>query len=547
MGQGMSKSSETPKEGDRLVAQPSAIESDIPDVQQAQLAGAVEIRAFLETNQNLHDGSAGGDSQESIQIVALDENGKERILAQRPKVPGQNDEPETMDTSTLLAVEAKTNPVAKVIALFRNWIEKLPAGRQKEEYRELSRQQAKELSPEIKDKLTNNELVRRGSEMLAAIEKYQHEQSERRWGQLIGTVQGAGEVAINLAKIADFSAALIKGDKETAEKMGAEFGTSLGKTIVSGIQLFQATDRYLYDVGFSGDYAKPFKDISTAASILNQRWSELPPREQERLKAKIITELVADGLIGMASANTINKSSKFTEMLDIVALEARELANKSKNAGKKAIQSIGATVEEILTPAGDTGLGVKVKIPRDTAEEIRNDTKMLMTGKGWEFASGRLRRTDLGPPRPPYSWPVIDEKFTDEVVRQSTRETCVSAVGEMLCRGKLREVDILDKLGSPADIEKLSEVLGPPWTSQTKKSTSLAEIGKHGSWAAEMLDNAHTSAEKSLHVVVVDGPGAFGNIIIRDPWEGTTYEMRIKDFLRVWTTRSFYRTAEELD
>lgn len=84
-----------------------------------------------------------------------------------------------------------------------------------------------------------------GSGLAAGISQYQYEENQRTWGRLIGTVQGIGEVSENLAKVADFSAALILNDQERAGKMGAEFGQALGETIVSGVKLFAAADRYL--------------------------------------------------------------------------------------------------------------------------------------------------------------------------------------------------------------------------------------------------------------------------------------------------------------
>lgn len=164
----MTKSSESHEESERL--QHSSIESikPTPEIQAAQLAGACEIKAFQLTNANVHSGSAGGEEHESIQIVALDESGREKILAERPKTKAENDQPDSSDTSSLLAIEAKTNPVTKVISLFRNWIESLPAGKQKDDYREISRAQAAELSPEIKEQLARNKHQRDSTELTNA-------------------------------------------------------------------------------------------------------------------------------------------------------------------------------------------------------------------------------------------------------------------------------------------------------------------------------------------------------------------------------------------
>jgi hypothetical protein len=50
--------------------------------------------------------------------------------------------------------------------------------------------------------------------------------------------------------------------------------------------------------------------------------------------------------------------------------------------------------------------------------------------------------------------------------------------------------------------------------------------------------------KKPPHVVVVDGINQAGNVMIRDPWEGTKYEMPFKYFVNeVWTGRAVYRTS----
>lgn len=37
------------------------------------------------------------------------------------------------------------------------------------------------------------------------------------------------------------------------------------------------------------------------------------------------------------------------------------------------------------------------------------------------------------------------------------------------------------------------------------------------------------------HIVVVDGQNSAELVLIRDPWEGTSYKMEIDEFLRVWS------------
>lgn len=326
-------------------------------------------------------------------------------------------------SATLMAIEAGKNPAMQPVALTRQYADSLPdAHPKKQPLTELTREQAAALSPQMRaryeqvdggthtaittENLTNTpegwltvaqkmaqlpmdkQLEVLGSGLMAGlVEQYQHDERERTWGRLIGTVQGTGEVLQGLAKIADFGAACILGDNERAGKMGEEFGTALGQTIVEGVRLFQAVDQYLYNIGYTGDYAKPFRDVVAAGQKLDEQWSHLPPREQERAKAKLITELVESGVIGAGGAGAIQKASKFTEVLDAVAVEAKALHAAAKPGIKKAVKAINNAVDELVQPMGDTGMGVKMPIPKDP---LKDETKMLMS-KADDAESKELR------------------------------------------------------------------------------------------------------------------------------------------------------------
>jgi hypothetical protein len=311
-------------------------------------------------------------------------------------------------SATLMAIEAGKNLAMQPVALTRQYADSLPDGHpKKQSLTKLTREQAAALSPEMRarydgevhkaiapETLTNTpegwltvaqkiaqlpmdkQLQVIGSGLIAGIEQYQHDERERAWGRLIGTVQGTGEVLQGLAKIADFGAACILGDNERAGKMGEEFGTALGQTIVGGVRLFQAADQYLFNIGYTGDYAKPFQDIAAAGQKLDEQWSRLPPREQERIKAKLITEMIESGAIGAGGASTVQKASKFTEVLDALAVEAKQLHAAAKPAIKKAVKAVNNAVDELVQPVGDTGMGVKMPIPKDP---LKDETKMLMS------------------------------------------------------------------------------------------------------------------------------------------------------------------------
>jgi len=158
-------------------------------------------------------------------------------------------------------------------------------------------------------------------------------------------------------------------------------------------------------------------------------------------------------------------------------------------------------------------------------------------------ATGRLQRTDMGEIREPYKWNVLNEHFAPDAIRQSQNDSCVSTVGEMLSGGRITEKELIAKLGTPGNILRLPEALGPEWTTKGGP-TSLAEIGRDGPWAAQMIESEWTKFPKPPHVVLVEGPSPAGNVMIRDPLEGTRYEMTVKDFLKTWNRSCAYRRVE---
>ncbi len=204
---------ESEEKGDRrLAGSPEGLAMRSADAQAARSAGVSDVKAAQDTNPNKHNGSAGGDQLESIQMIALDGGGKQKVLAERPKeakpqpeitpeylrerakqpdiwaqkfvadmdkaekLPapykdaqiakvlkdaeavyrprGQAEKPQApldqMDTGTLLAHEVKRNPAAEPVQNLHTWAKQLPEGPEKERYSQLVREQMAELSPEAK-------------------------------------------------------------------------------------------------------------------------------------------------------------------------------------------------------------------------------------------------------------------------------------------------------------------------------------------------------------------------------------------------------------
>ena len=421
---------EQKEQGDRrLQAVPEVKPLLTADAQAARVAGASDVQAVQALNPNRHNGSAGGDQELSFELIAYGNEGFGKVVAARQpeRLNARSDQNDQMDTGTMLAAEAKTNPAAEPVKLFREWLNTQPESPQKEALRQEVRQQAADLSPEMKARMEHLAAIRRkideagleeggihqaitpemasrvklegqvrqdqplentadgwlqagrriselpidqqlqvvGSGLMAGYQQYQADERERTWGRMIGTTEGLGAIAVNLATIAEFTCDCIAGNKERAAERGGKFGEAVGQTLVSGVKLFQDADAYLFKVGFDGDYGRPFRDLVTVGVALNDRWAQLPPREQERVKYKLITEMAADGLIGAGGAKAIGKAKVFTEVLDAIALEAKTTTRATIEGGKRAARAVGSAIDNLTQPEVEIpGVG-KVKYPGD--------------------------------------------------------------------------------------------------------------------------------------------------------------------------------------
>lgn len=506
---------EQQEQGERAIMKPVEAKAlQAADAQSAKMAGAADIQAAQALNPDRHSGSAGGDQNQSIEIVAMGKDGRQQVLAARPKEQKQEPpltpeylrerakqddiwakkfvadidqaqklpspyrdghiakvlkdaeavyrptgqaqkpqlQPDQFNTEEMLAQASEKSPAAQAVSLFKQWVEKQPDSPQKEAFRQEVRQQAADLSPEMKDKMEQraklwqkveaagldeggthkairpelaNNLTGRvehnqplentadgwlvagqaiarlpiekqaeviGAGLKAGTEQYQQEERERAIGRLIGSVQGGGQVSVNLAVIAEFSADVVCGNKERAMERGDKFGEAVGQTIVSGVGLFKDADQYLFNVGYSGDYGKPFKDVAELAAGLNDRWSQLPPREQERIKYKFITEMVADGVIAGGGAKAIGKAKEFTEVLDAVAEQAAEHAikhgGKALEASKKAASTIAGAIDDLMSPEMALSGGGKMKFPRDFGKPADKPITQMEMSKSKDLPGG---------------------------------------------------------------------------------------------------------------------------------------------------------------
>lgn len=151
------------------------------------------------------------------------------------------------------------------------------------------------------------------------------------------------------------------------------------------------------------------------------------------------------------------------------------------------------------------------------------------------------------------SWRIIDEIFNPTVVRQQDNLSCGAACGEMLLKDRqVNDVDryaIAAQTGVPVSPSSLAHVLNSlnprasgQWVGAAVTIPGASELeiievlNATGSWAA-MLWEPNASIG---HFIIVDGRDNTGMIMIRDPWNATSYKMELEEFFNYWTLFAVY-------
>ncbi|NER08433.1 MAG: hypothetical protein F6K17_40795 [Okeania sp. SIO3C4] len=144
-------------------------------------------------------------------------------------------------------------------------------------------------------------------------------------------------------------------------------------------------------------------------------------------------------------------------------------------------------------------------------------------------------------------WPVINEIIDPKVIRQQSNLSCGPACAEMLLREcgitNITQVTIENLTGVPTSASEIADALNQLSPASLHRwqggyldtSTSLAAFNlllrTAKPWMAQMKEIGNRIA----HMVVVDAFDETGLVLVRDPWEGTSYKMEIDQFLQVWS------------
>lgn len=435
-----------------------------------------QVKAAENANPHRHSGSAGGDQEHSLEIIGFD-----AVVSRKTKLTEQD-----IKEITLLKGRVEENTV----------------------------------SPQaVMEKIASLPLEKQAQVIGAGVSAYYHELNEQQYEIIVagftgiskgvnGLLGGALGLAKSVGDLAQFSKELAE-NKPIAQEQAAQAGETFGKLLVGGIRVVDACDHYLGGLGaaaYAGDNTKALRDISWLGNEIDKQWQAMTPAQQTELATQLGTEILGGMLLG-AGIHKLSKSANLVEKLQELGTEASQMGGTTR---EKYAKFIGEMTEEMLTKRREARIQELARTGRDLA--------------GKPFGG----------------WPVINEVFDSPgAVKQLTKDSCVSACGEMLSEGRLKQIDLIRKLGAPVSILELGPALGPEWFSNYVNPLKSFDIAmRNGKWSATFFDRL---AFGLPHAVIVEGVTEAGTVLVTAPWEASTYEMTKENFLLHWNGGAAFR------
>lgn len=291
-------------------------------------------------------------------------------------------------------------------------------------------------------------------------------------------------------------------DRPAAEKTGSQVGETMGNVIVGGLKLGEFVKEYAVNVQQSGNYNKPISDLVTVTQILNRHWNSMSLAD----RTERVSELVANLALAGLGAERLSKSKNILDLFD-------ELANvTSKTSSKPQIES-ACGIKKFISELADESQH-KFRDPIHDSFAERSPEGILLAAAGSRN-------------KPP--WNVWRLRKSSDVVQQTYDQSCVSAVGEMLSNGDIKQEHLVKELGTvKVDPRKLAPHLGDDWIGEFIDKPTSAQV--RGLCQNVPFGASLKQFGSEAHMVVVDGLQKSGRVAIRDPAHGCTYEMTVEDF-----------------
>ena len=317
--------------GDEDIVRPEVKALRAVDAHQSRNASAADVREVQQANPDRHSGSAGGSQEHSIEIVGFD---SDAVVSRNSRLT----ERDIGSDSPILKGRVEEKAITEQ-GLFEQ-IAALPLDKQ-------------------------------AQVIGAGIQAYSNELNHQQFRILVGAVAGFGDGVVGLAQgaeslgnailqTAQFTREVMNNDPAAVDKAG-KAGEAIGKLLVGGIRLWQVSDAYLQDIGATGDYARPLKNLAWLGQKVDERWQSMSPEEKTTLCTKLATENLGGLAAGFGTAK-LAKSMKITEALEALGSEASQFgAAPREKVGKFISQMLDDLMPQPMAVTPD---GQRIPIPR---------------------------------------------------------------------------------------------------------------------------------------------------------------------------------------
>jgi ABC-type bacteriocin/lantibiotic exporter with double-glycine peptidase domain len=149
-------------------------------------------------------------------------------------------------------------------------------------------------------------------------------------------------------------------------------------------------------------------------------------------------------------------------------------------------------------------------------------------------------------------WQTINEIKDSLVIMQQGDLSCGIACGQMLLQDRQINIDpdqIEQITGTPISCQALAMALnnldsntsrlwegGPLKLPEATNTELITVLNTTGSWCAMLWETGGMIG----HFVIIDGFDSNNYLMIRDPWDATSYQMTTDDFINYWTTEAIF-------
>ncbi|CAN5510202.1 hypothetical protein BH10CYA1_BH10CYA1_52730 [soil metagenome] len=309
----------------------------------------------------------------------------------------------------------------------------------------------------------------------------------------------------------------------------AKFGDDVGKAIVNDAKILHAVKAYsktVQEAQAKGGYSKPLIDVNNVMHKECEKFEKLTPVQ----RTSVATEQVVAVGIGIATGKLLSAApDAFAGLLEKMdAFKLKSDANRL-HFGLETCESESISREKISTE----------NVPKNSNELQHEDGEKHFAGA----SSGRFKYEE------------IEKVRSLEVPIQCHKNACVAAAGEILTKGKIDQHTLVQRLEqyllpekrcteSLLALQDLATELGSAWEFKTvskKRGIDFEPLLKELLATKQPFAVTLKAFQVDAHAVVVDGINAAGRVVIRDPGEGTIYQMKMPDFIEHWTGQAVAR------